>query len=143
MKPIDSKHKKRHGSVNGQEERRMKIKKFNYKRIPFNFEIIIFKWGDGIQDLKLRSIFQKLIGRSQEHHTSNPKASESPHSNQCMESDSLDLEHLNQTSNLPNASLMNKETFFTLTPIKYPGTNPYPLGHITYIIGNYNLPLYF
>ena len=57
MKPIDSKHKKRHGSVNGQEERRMKIKKFNYKRIPLDFEIIIFKWGDGIQDLKLRSIF--------------------------------------------------------------------------------------
>ena len=55
MKSVESEHKSRHRSLNVLEARLGKILKLYYKIFPRDFEIIIIKWGDGVQDLKLRA----------------------------------------------------------------------------------------
>ena len=60
MEPIDSEHKMRHEPEKNQELRRMKIMNSTLND-PRDFEIIIFKWGDGVQSLKLGVTFLNIL----------------------------------------------------------------------------------
>ena len=90
----------RHEPEKNQEVRRMKIMNSTLND-PRDFEIIIFKWGDGVQALKLRSTFLNLFNELRS--TAPLLFKNSSISNESTDRISLDMEHLDhtQTSTLP------------------------------------------
>ena len=116
--------------------------KLFYKRNHQVFKIIIFMWMIRSTIYEAQEISQKLIGRCQEHNTSNPKAWESQHSNECTESDFFRLRPYGPRFNLPNLSVKNKETVFLLTTMTY-FLGHTPIGHTLLSSKTYHLPSYF